>query len=67
MMDMAGNGWNGNFFYGWNGQKWLKMYELLEMTGINIKQLAITENSQNGLISHTCVSKLDMAQNTGMC
>ena len=71
---MDGKGWKwlemvgmAIFFNGWNGQKWLKMYELLEMTGINLKQLEITENGWNGLIGQKCVSKLDMAQNTGMC
>ena len=56
-----------SFFNGWNGQKWLNMYELLEMTGINLKQLEKTDNGSNGLIGQKCVGKLDMAQNTGMC
>ena len=60
---MDGNSWNGNFFNVWNGQKWLKIYELMEMTGINLKQLEITENGQNGLICQKSVSKHDMAQN----
>jgi hypothetical protein len=37
-IEMAGNGWNGNFFLmGGMVRKGLKIYELLEMTGINLK------------------------------
>ena len=57
-MKMAGNGSNGNFFNGCNCQKGLKMYELLEMTGINLKQLEITENGQNGLIGQKCLASM---------
>ena len=70
-MEKDRNGWKWLewqfFFNGWNAQKLLKMYELLEMTGINLKQLEITETGWNELIGQKCVSKLDMAQNTGMC
>ena len=67
------NGWKwmemfGMAKYGWKGLEWLEMaknYGLLEITGIHLKQLEITENCYNGLHGQKCLGRLDMAQNTG--